>query len=78
MDTTRQTIARQAPALPTNRAFVVQFSRQAGESPAHWAGRIEHIVSGHATHFQSWNEMQIFIEQTLARVIVREQHARKE
>ena len=78
MDTTRQTIARQAPALPTNRAFVVQFSGQAGESPAHWAGRIEHIVSGHATHFTSWAELQTFMAQTLAAVIVREQHVGKE
>ncbi len=73
MNTTKQTIPRQAPALPTNRAFVVQFSGQTEESPAHRVGRIEHIVSGHATHFTSWNELKIFIEQTLAQVIVQEQ-----
>ena len=66
MNTTKQTIARQVPALPTNRAFVVQFCGQAGASPAHWAGRIEHVTSGHATHFQSWTELQTFIEQTFA------------
>ncbi len=76
MKTTKQTFPRQAPALPTNRAFVVQFSGQAGESPDHWAGRIEHIVSGHATHFQSWTELQAFVEQTLTQV--REQQAGKE
>jgi hypothetical protein len=68
MDTTRQTLAQQAPALPTNRAFVVQFSRQVGESSDHWAGRIEHIVSGRATHFTSWAELQTFMKQILAQV----------
>lgn len=53
------------PNLPSNRAFVVQFRSQPAGHPA---GRVEHVVSGQATHFDSWERLLGFIEQTLAGV----------
>jgi hypothetical protein len=58
----------QEPALPTNRAFVVQFRAQAEAAPLHDEGRVEHLVSGQATHFSSWEELRRFIEQILTSV----------
>ena len=37
-------------------AFVVQFRATPGES-VHEAGRVEHLVSGRTTHFQSLEEL---------------------
>jgi len=56
------------PRLPVNRAFVVQFQMTAPGSTDAWQGRAEHLVSGKATHFASWPELQAFIEQVLAGV----------
>jgi hypothetical protein len=59
---------RQAVALPANRAFVVQFhGAMAGQAVA-IAGRVEHLTSGHRVRFQSWEELQRFIEQELAQI----------
>jgi hypothetical protein len=52
-------------ALPTNRAFVVQFRSQGEATLLRYEGRVEHLVSGQATHFQSWEELRLFIECTL-------------
>lgn len=43
-------------ALPTNRAFVLQFGRD-GDNGNRYAGRIEHIESGHVEYFYSTEEM---------------------
>lgn len=56
---------KQPPALPSNRAFVVQFSAQAGALPAWWSGRVEHLRSGQAIHFASWEQLQAFLSQVL-------------
>lgn len=56
------------PRLPANRAFVVQFQVTAPGSPEAVHGRVEHMVSGRATHFASWSELEAFIEQVLATV----------
>jgi hypothetical protein len=56
------------PTLPTNRAFVVQFRSQAEATLPRYEGRVEHLVSGQAVHFQSWEELQRFIEQILTSV----------
>ena len=56
------------PALPTNRAFVVQFRAQVEATPSRYEGRVEHLVSGQATHFSSWEELRRFIEQILTSV----------
>jgi hypothetical protein len=43
-------------ALPTNRAFVLQFRRD-DEVNIRYAGRIEHIESGQVEYFYSTEEM---------------------
>lgn len=68
MDPKGDITPKQAPALPTNRAFVVQFRAQPAGHPLRYAGRVEHLVSGQAAHFQSWDELQRFIEQVLTSV----------
>jgi hypothetical protein len=54
--------------LPTNRAFVVQLRAQPSETPLVWDGRVEHVVSGQATHFHSLEELVAFISRVLADV----------
>lgn len=49
------------PSLPANLAFVVQFRAQSCDAPQHWAGRVEHLVSGQASQFQSLDELCCFI-----------------
>lgn len=56
------------PTLPSNRAFVVQFRVATESASGQCAGRVEHLVSGQATRFESWEQCQHFIEQTLAHV----------
>ena len=56
------------PTLPTNRAFVVQFRAQPPGAPLVWDGRVEHVVSGQATHFHSLDELLAFISRVLAGV----------
>ena len=54
--------------LPANRAFVVQFQVAepgTGEVPH---GRVEHMVSGQATHFDSWCELEAFMTEVLVKV----------
>jgi hypothetical protein len=51
--------------LPSERAFVVQFDAATLEVRGHVAGRVEHIVSAQATHFQSWEELQAFVTRVL-------------
>jgi len=52
--------------LPTNRAFVVQLRAQPPGAPLAWDGRVEHVVSGQATHFHSLEELLAFISRVLA------------
>jgi hypothetical protein len=54
--------------LPTNRAFVVQLRAQPPGAPFAWDGRVEHVVSGQATHFHSLEELVAFISRVLAGV----------
>jgi hypothetical protein len=54
--------------LPTNRAFVVQFRAQPGGAPAGWEGRVEHVVSGQVTHFDSLEELLAFMRRVLTEV----------
>jgi hypothetical protein len=54
--------------LPTNRAFVVQLRAQPPGAPFVWDGRVEHVVSGQATHFHSLDELVAFISRVLATV----------
>ena len=61
-------MTKPTPTLPSNRAFVVQFRSPTEEPQPCCPGRVEHIVSGQALHFDSWQALQAFIERTLTSV----------
>jgi hypothetical protein len=46
-----------APALPAWKAFVVQFSHDAGIKRKQFSGRVEHLSSGRRQHFASAEEL---------------------
>ena len=54
--------------LSPYRAFVVQFRAETKVARGRYAGRVEHVVSGQATHFASLEELLAFIGQVLATV----------
>ena len=53
------------PSLPSNLTFAVQLSAEAQVAHGEFTGRIEHVVSMRATHFQSLNDIAAFIVQVL-------------
>ena len=55
--------------LPTYRAFVVWLRAQPPGAPFAWDGRVEHVVSGQVTHFQSLEELEAFISRVLASIL---------
>src|SRR5687768_13131863 len=56
------------PALPTNRAFVVQFRAPSSEDAPAYEGRVDHLVSGEETRFHSLAELLEFMTRVLANV----------
>jgi hypothetical protein len=56
---------REESLLSPHRAFVVQFRVETGTAPERFTGRVEHIVSGHATRFHSPQELLAFFTQVL-------------
>lgn len=56
------------PPLLPNLAFVVQFREGADLERGPFMGRVEHVVSGQATRFQSLDELVAFMAQVLARM----------
>ena len=54
------------PPLSVSRAFVVQFRDETDVEAECFVGRVEHVVSGNATHFSSLQEMLAFIGRVLA------------
>jgi hypothetical protein len=54
--------------LSPYRAFVVQFRAETNAAHGKISGRVEHVVSGQATHFVSVAELLAFIGQVLATV----------
>jgi hypothetical protein len=52
--------------LPPQRAFVVQLYTDAGLEAARMAGRVEHVVSGQASHFDALESLLAFITCVLA------------
>ena len=46
-------MSQSQPFLPTNRAFLVQFRTHSMVASPSYAGRVEHVVSGEGTRFQS-------------------------
>lgn len=59
--------------LPRQRAFLVQLQAQAEVTPERFAGRVEHVTSGQATHFHSLDECLAFIAGVLAHVAPRQE-----
>jgi hypothetical protein len=53
-------------ALPADRAFVLQFKR-CTDNGSRYAGRIEHIESGHVEFFYSTEEMCVKLKTILNR-----------
>jgi hypothetical protein len=56
---------REESLLSPTRAFVVQFREETETTSPHFRGRVEHIVSGHATRFHSPQELLAFFSQVL-------------
>src|SRR5215470_11688289 len=54
--------------LSPYRAFVVQFRTETDVARGQVRGRVEHVVSGQATHFASLEELLTFIGQVLETV----------
>ena len=61
-------VAQEEPALVRRRAFVVQFRAETEIAQARCVGRVEHVASGQATHFQSLEELLEFLTRVLATV----------
>ena len=51
--------------LSVHWAFVVQFQADTAVEQGHLVGRMEHVVSGQATAFQSLETLLAFIAQVL-------------
>jgi hypothetical protein len=56
------------PALPANRAFVVQFRAPLSEGAPTYDGRVEHLVSGQEARFHSLQELLAFMIHVLTDV----------
>ena len=56
------------PSLSPHWAFVVQFHVGTNVARGRCSGRVEHVVSGQATHFQSLEELLAFIARVLRTV----------
>jgi hypothetical protein len=54
-------MTKNKPSLPSDRAFVVQLHRDADVGQGDFRGRVEHLVSMQATHFESVEELLAFI-----------------
>ena len=56
------------PPLSVHRAFVVEFHAEADLQAGRVSGRVEHVVSGRATSFQSQEMLLAFMAQVLCEV----------
>jgi len=54
--------------LPADHAFVVQVCAQMPPASGHFEGRVEHLVSGTARRFESWDDLRRIIEELLGRL----------
>ena len=61
-------MSQSPPSLPTNRAFVVQFRAEPSGTRPRWHGRVEHVVSGQAAHFDALEELLAFVTRVLTEV----------
>jgi hypothetical protein len=53
------------PTLPAWKAFVVQFSREAGAGSGIFSGRVEHLSSGRRAHFASPEDLLAILKELL-------------
>ena len=53
-------------AHPAARAFVVQIHAEVQVEDEELRGRVEHIVSGQATHFQTEEELVAYMRRVVA------------
>ena len=58
-------MAKAASPLSPHWAFVVQFQSDTAVEQGRLAGRVEHVVSGQATDFQSLETLLAFMAQVL-------------
>jgi len=61
-------LAEDPSSLSPHRAFVVQFRVETDVARGRVTGRVEHVMSGQATHFSSLEELLAFIAQVLTTV----------
>ena len=61
------TPAAERPLSPA-RAFVVQFREETGAAGQRFTGRVEHMITGHATRFESPEELLAFFVRVLSAV----------
>ena len=54
--------------LSVHRAFVVHFRLSTNIAQGQIEGRVEHVVSGQSTHFDSLEELLAFMARVLASV----------
>jgi hypothetical protein len=59
---------RRNPPFSPYRAFVVQFGEGTQLEAGHVVGRVEHVVSGQATHFESLEALLAFLARVLREV----------
>jgi len=52
--------------LPVQRAFVVQLHATAAVAQGQLTGRVEHVLSGQAAHFDTLDELLAFMAPVLA------------
>ena len=60
-------MAENQPSLPLRRAFVVQIYARARIEQGEFKGRVEHLVSHQATHFESLEELVAFVTRMLSK-----------
>jgi hypothetical protein len=65
-----------SPSLPSNRMFVLQFRIPDASAGSTCTGRVEHVASGRAGSFVSWEELRAFVEHVLG--VQREGSPRRE
>jgi hypothetical protein len=56
----------QAPELPTEKAFVVQLTRETGPGLEPFAGRVEHVASGRRLRFGDFAAFRAAVSDLLA------------
>ena len=60
-------------SLPPHYAFVVQLATDTQVESGRIHGRVEHVVSRHATHFASLETLLVFIARVLRDIVTQEQ-----